>query len=46
MLHLTKCDEEDFPKACIRYYTGENLCYVFNKALRNFEKFYVEMLIL
>ena len=33
----------DFPKACIKYYTGENLCYVFNKALRNFEKFYVEM---
>ena len=35
--------EEEFAKACIRYYTGENLCYVFNKALRNFEKFYVEM---
>ena len=34
---------EDFAKACIKYYTGENLCYVFNKALRNFEKFYVEM---
>ena len=35
--------EEEFAKACIKYYTGENLCYVFNKALRNFEKFYVEM---
>jgi len=33
----------DFAEACIRYYTGENLCYVFNKALRNFDKFYVEM---
>ena len=33
----------DFSKECIKYYTGENLCYVFNKALRNFEKFYVEM---
>ena len=36
-------EEDDFAKACIKYYTGENLCYVFNKALRNFEKFYVEM---
>ena len=36
-------NREDFTKACIKYYTGENLCYVFNKALRNFEKFYVEM---
>ena len=41
---LTKYKGEDsFAKACIRYYTGENLCYIFNKALRNFEKFYVEM---
>ena len=32
-----------FPKKCIYYYTSENLCYAFNKALRNFEKFYVEM---
>ena len=32
-----------FPKKCIHYYTSENLCYVFNKALRNFDKFYVEM---
>jgi len=34
---------EWFPKKCIQYYTGENLCYVFNKSLRNFDKFYVEM---
>ena len=41
---LTKYKGEDsFAKACIEYYTGENLCYIFNKALRNFEKFYVEM---
>ena len=41
---LTKyIGEDNFAKACIRYYTGENLCYIFNKALRNFEKFYVEM---
>ena len=33
----------NFPKDCIKYYTGENLCYVFNKALRNFDKYYVEM---
>jgi hypothetical protein len=33
----------NFPEDCIKYYTGENLCYVFNKALRNFEKYYVEM---
>ena len=33
----------DFSKACIKAYTGENLCYAFNKALRDFEKFYVEM---
>ena len=32
-----------FPEQCIEYYTGEDLCYVFNRALRNFEKFYVEM---
>ena len=35
--------EDNFAKKCIEYYTGENLCYIFNKALRNFEKFYVEM---
>ena len=34
---------KEFPERCIHYYTGENLCYVFNKALRNFDKFYVEM---
>ena len=36
-------NEQNFPEACIHYYTGENLCYVFNKALRNFDKFYLEM---
>ena len=36
-------DTEDFPEKCIEYYTGEDLCYVFNKALRNFEKYYLEM---
>ena len=36
-----KYSNEDFAKACIKYYTGENLCYVFNKALRNFEKYYI-----
>ena len=41
MKKLINCDE--FGKECIKYYTGENLCYVFNKALRNFEKYYVEM---
>jgi hypothetical protein len=34
---------KNFPVDCIKYYTGENLCYVFNKALRNFEKNYIEM---
>jgi hypothetical protein len=34
---------KNFPVDCIKYYTGENLCYIFNKALRNFEKNYVEM---
>ena len=34
---------KDFAERCIHYYTGENLCYVFNKALRNFDKFYLEM---
>ena len=33
----------NFSKECIKAYTGEDLYYVFNKALRNFEKFYVEM---
>ena len=33
----------NFSKECIKAYTGEDLCYAFNKALRNFEKFYVEM---
>lgn len=43
MWRLTYFDDKDFPEKCIKYYTGENLCYVFNKALRNFEKYYVEM---
>ena len=43
MEKLRDCDIIDFPKKCIEYYTGEDLCYVFNKALRNFEKFYVKM---
>ena len=43
MEKLIQEDEINFPKKCIEYYTGENLCYVFNKALRNFEKNYVEM---
>ena len=34
---------DNFPADCIKYYSGENLCYTFNKALRNFEKNYVEM---
>ena len=34
---------KNFPEKCIKYYTGENLCYVFNKAMRNFDKYYVEM---
>ena len=41
MEKLIDCD--NFPEKCIKYYTGENLCYIFNKALRNFEKLYVEM---
>ena len=36
-------DSKNFPVDCIKYYTGENLCYIFNKALRNFEKNYIEM---
>ena len=36
-------DSNNFPSDCIKYYSGEDLCYVFNKALRNFEKFYIEM---
>ena len=36
-------NSQNFPVDCIKYYTGENLCYIFNKALRNFEKNYVEM---
>ena len=37
---LTRCSKSEFPKACIKYYTGEKLCYIINKALRNFEKNY------
>ena len=33
----------NFPVDCIKYYSGEHLCYIFNRALRNFEKNYVEM---
>ena len=40
---LTQCSKSEFPKACIKYYTGEKLCYIINKALRNFEKNYVEL---
>jgi hypothetical protein len=43
MWKLTYSVEDEFPEKCIKYYTGDNLCYVFNKALRNFEKYYVEM---
>ena len=43
MENLSNKQYDNFPEACIHYYTGENLCYVFNKALRNFDKFYVEM---
>jgi len=43
MEKLTLLDCFSFPEKCIEYYTGEDLCYVFNRALRNFEKFYIEM---
>ena len=43
MEKLKDLDSNSFPEKCIEFYTGEDLCYVFNKALRNFEKFYVEM---
>ena len=43
MKKLSECPPSDFPRACIEYYTGENLCYIINKALRNFEKYYVEL---
>ena len=43
MKNLIGLDSFSFPEKCIEYYTGEDLCYVFNRALRNFEKFYVEM---
>ena len=43
MKKLLDCTGDDFPEKCINYYTGKNLCYAFNKALRNFEKYYVEM---
>ena len=43
MEELTYLNSISFPEKCIEYYTGEYLCYVFNRALRNFEKFYVEM---
>jgi hypothetical protein len=42
MEKLTKESKNSFPKKCIEYYTVEDLCYVFNRALRN-EKFYHEM---
>jgi len=43
MRKLSLLDSVSFSEKCIEYYTGEDLCYVFNRALRNFEKFYVEM---
>ena len=43
MKKLSECSSFNFPRACIEYYTGENLCYIINKALRNFEKYYVEL---
>jgi len=43
MKKLSECPPSDFPRLCIEYYTGENLCYIINKALRNFEKYYVEL---
>jgi len=43
MKDLSNTDSLYFPEKCIKYYTGEDLCYVFNKAMRNFEKFYIEM---
>ena len=43
MKKLSECPSSEFPRACIEYYTGENLCYIINKALRNFEKYYVEL---
>ena len=43
MQKLSECPSSEFPRACIEYYTGENLCYIINKALRNFEKYYVEL---
>ena len=43
MRKLIYSDSEDFPEKCVEYYTGDDLCYIFNRALRNFEKFYVEM---
>ena len=33
-LYLSK----NFTLDCIRYYTGENLCYIFNKTLRDIGK--------
>ena len=41
MEKLTK--SENFSKDCIKYYSGENLCYLFNKEMRDLEKFYIEM---
>ena len=41
MHKLTK--SENFAKDCIKYYSGENLCYLFNKEMRDMEKFYLEM---
>ena len=43
MKKLSECSYFTFPKACIKYYTIENLCYIINKALRNFEKYQVEL---
>jgi hypothetical protein len=43
MEDLSKC-KKDFPEKCIKYYTGENLCYIINKMLRNFDNYYVELM--
>ena len=41
MQKLVDC--KNFTEECIKQYTTENICYIFNKALRNFEKYYLEM---
>ena len=41
MQKLVDC--KNFTEECIKQYTTENICYIFNKALRNFERHYLEM---